>query len=79
MATLSIMKPLPITTKHDQSVEPAGSFLRGLQHIPSTSVPLPVPTTGTRPTTQALNVLGLLHHVNTCNPVVQQLKLLLPT
>lgn len=40
MATLDIMKPCTvlITTKHDQSVEPAGSFLRGIQHIPSTSM-----------------------------------------
>lgn len=73
MATLDSMKPCTvlITTKHNQSVEPAGSFLRGIQHIPSTSMALPKPTTGSSSTTQALNVLGLLHHVNTCNPVVQ--------
>lgn len=42
-------------------------------------MPLPMPTTGSSPTTQALNVSGLLHHVNTCDPVVQQLKLLFST
>lgn len=42
-------------------------------------MPLPMPTTGSSPTTPALNVLGLLCHMNTGDPVVQQLKLLLPT